>query len=75
MWFEANPGEDFNLPACQAGMILLRRWAAKDPIIARMLPDVPERGTGPYAEAFLKHRNVCLECNEMAVATKASSVG
>jgi len=70
MWFERNPGEDFTLPACEAGMILLRRWAGKDSTVARTLPTVPQAGIGPYAEAFLSHRNTCQECNQSALATR-----
>jgi hypothetical protein len=52
-----EPGKDFDPPACETGLILLRRWANKDPVLDRMLPNVPDDTTGPYAEAFYKHRN------------------
>ena len=59
-----EPGNDFDPPACDTGLILLRRWANQDPVLDRMLPNVPDGATGPYAEAFYKHRNRCPKCNE-----------
>jgi len=60
----SKPGEDFDPPACNTGMILLHRWAAHDPTLDRMLPNVPDDATGEYARAFYKHRNQCQKCNE-----------
>jgi hypothetical protein len=37
-WLTAQPGKDFDPPACDTGLVLLRRWAAHDPVLDRMLP-------------------------------------
>jgi hypothetical protein len=29
-----------------------------------MLPEIPDDGTGQYAEAFYRHVNKCPKCNE-----------
>jgi hypothetical protein len=60
----AKPGEDFDPPACDTGLILLHRWAAHDPTLDRMLPKIPEDAEGQYAEAFYRHQNKCPKCNE-----------
>jgi hypothetical protein len=63
-----EPGKDFDPPACETGLILLRRWVNQDPVLDRMLPNVPDDTTGPYAEAFYKHRNRCPKCNEQILS-------
>ena len=63
-FLQAKPGEDFDPPACEIGMILLHRWAAHDPTVERMLLELPYDATGQDAEAFYRHRNRCTKCNE-----------
>jgi hypothetical protein len=58
------PGQDFDPPACDIGLVLLHRWAAHDPTFDRLLPEIPDNAEGKYAEAFYKHRNQCPKCNE-----------
>jgi hypothetical protein len=40
-WMRFEPGKDFDPPACEAGMLLLRRWANADPTLARQFPRDP----------------------------------
>jgi hypothetical protein len=63
-WLTSKPGQDFDPPACDTGLILLFRWANHDPTLEHMLPEIPDDATGKYAEAFYKHRNQCPKCNE-----------
>jgi hypothetical protein len=63
----AVPGKDFDPPACDTGLILLHRWAAHDPVLDRMLPEVPVDATGQYAGAFYRHVNKCPKCNEARI--------
>ena len=42
---KTEPGKDFDPPACETGMMLLRRWANADPTLARFFPDIPEGAT------------------------------
>jgi hypothetical protein len=61
---KAEPGKDCDPPACETGMMLLRRWANADPTLARFFPDIPEGATGPQAKTFYDHVNRCPKCNE-----------
>ena len=64
IWMKTEPGKDFDPPACETGMMLLRRWANADPTLARFFPDIPEGATGPQAKTFYDHVNRCPKCNE-----------
>jgi hypothetical protein len=57
-------GQDFDPPACDTGLILLHRWAAHDPTLDRMLPEILDNAEGKFPEAFYRHRNQCPRCNE-----------
>jgi hypothetical protein len=59
------PGIDFELPACDEGMILLKKWADNDPAMAQRLPDVPKTGSGDLAQNFYRHLLDCPKCNEL----------
>jgi hypothetical protein len=65
LWFAARAGKDFDPPACETGMMLLRRWANQDPTLARLFPHIPDEATGPQARAFYDHVNRCPKCNEI----------
>ena len=66
-WLTPVPGQDFDPPACDTGLVLLRRWAVHDPALAASLPNIPDDATGQYAEAFYKHMNKCPKCNEARI--------
>jgi len=46
-WLTPVPGQDFDPPACDTGLVLLRRWAVHDPALAASLPSIPDDATGP----------------------------
>jgi hypothetical protein len=39
IWMKTEPGKDFDPPAYGTGMMLLRRCANADPILARFFPE------------------------------------
>jgi hypothetical protein len=59
------PGKDFELPACDEGMVLLKHWADNDPVMAHVLPVIPQGATGIFAEQFYRHVARCPKCNEL----------
>ena len=64
LW-QASPGVDFELPACDEGMVLLKLWAHDDATLAQELPKVPEKATGALAQDFYRHVAQCPKCNEL----------
>jgi hypothetical protein len=59
-----EPGKDFDPPACEGGLILLRRWANQDPTLLNLLSEIPPNAEGPHARALYDHRNRYPKCNE-----------
>ena len=58
LW-QASPGVDFELPACDEGMVLLKLWAQNDATLAQELPKVAENATGTLAQDFYRHVAQC----------------
>jgi len=56
---------DFELPACDEGMALLKLWAQNDATLAPELPKVPENAKGTLAQDFYRHVAQCPKCNEL----------
>ena len=52
LFLTPQPGQDFDPRACETGLILLHRWATHDPVLDRVLPEIPDDATGKYAEAL-----------------------
>jgi hypothetical protein len=64
LW-QASPGVDFELPACDEGMALLKLWAQNDATLTQELPIVPENAKGTLAHDFYRHFAQCPKCNEL----------
>jgi hypothetical protein len=62
--WDSSPGEDFDPPACEEGMVLLKEWAEHDSALMQWLPLVPEKGVGPFAQRYFHHVSTCPNCNE-----------
>jgi hypothetical protein len=62
--WDPSPGQDFDPPACEEGMVLLKEWAEQEPALMQQLPSVPQEGVGPFAERFFRHISTCANCNE-----------
>jgi hypothetical protein len=63
-WMVLESGKDFDPPACETGLVLLRRRANQDPTLERHFPEIPTGAKGPHARAFYNHMNRCPKCNE-----------
>jgi hypothetical protein len=59
------------IPACEVGMVLLKRWADADPSNVEYLPEIawwepPATHTGSHEwRAYEWHRAKCPDCNEL----------
>ena len=64
LW-QPYPGEDFEPPACDVGMALLKHWADDHPEMAHVLPVIPQGAKGIFVEQFYRHSAMCPKCNEL----------
>jgi hypothetical protein len=64
LW-QASPGVDFELPACDEGTVLPELWAHNDATLVQELPKVTGDATGTLAQDFYRHVAQCSKCNEL----------